>query len=79
VTGDEKKACYKWAWAQPERRLPQSPQHIYLGSINQGVKAVWDATNNTVGFNHMVASAPDAAAGLPAGTKLKILCQAKPL
>lgn len=28
---------------------------------------MWDTTNNTVGFNHMVASAPDAAAGRPAG------------
>jgi hypothetical protein len=28
----------------------------------QEARALWAATNNTVGFNHMIASAPDAAA-----------------
>ena len=31
---------------------------------NQEAIALWEATNNTVGFNHMVASAPDAASYL---------------
>lgn len=33
----------------------------YAGNLMQA-KSLWSSTNNTVGFNHMVASAPDAAA-----------------
>ena len=46
--------------------MPISHTHIHFHSYTTHThthhRRLWEETNNTVGFNHMVASGPDAAA-----------------